>query len=219
MFSSKRKVFWVIIVVATILFLSAIQALVQSQIAIAGSLEATNSHKIYLPLVMRSIPEVDVPSGRWPHSFGQQVNITYKWTGDLTNPYHTWRYSFQYGLNDWNNASTLTAFTYNSSSSNTIDMLYDPNESPGRTWITSVNGVTTKVNAYGNLYWDIHWGYTNHQRRSVAAHEVGHMQSIGHIPRSYSLDALMLEWFYLYELENIYTPQQLDNDFVNQVYR
>lgn len=174
---------------------------------------------IYLPLILKQVPEIDIPSGRWPHVQGQQVSITYKWSGGLTNPYHTWRPAFQSGINDWDNSSTLVNFYFHSGSNNTIDMVYDPNAAQGFTILSWTNGITNWARAYGNLYWDIHWGYTNNQRRSVAEHEVGHMQSIGHIPRSYTLNALMLEWFYLHELANIYTPQDVDIALINQIYQ
>lgn len=177
-----------------------------------------STYCVYLPLIIVQVPEIDIPSGRWPHSYGQQVSITYKWSGDLTNPSHTWRPAFQHGIDDWDNSQTLVNFYFHSGSNNTIDMVYDSDGAPGFTTIVSSNGTTDWAKAYGNLYWDIYWGYTNNQRRSVAEHEIGHMQSIGHIPRSYTLDSLMLEWFYLYELSNIYTPQTIDVDLVNQVY-
>lgn len=79
-------------------------------------------------------------------------------------------------------------------------------------------GITTQVNAFGNLHWDDFWGFTTHQRQNVAEHEVGHMISIGHIPRNYAIDTLMVDESTLEEMEIFYTPQGLDVVLVNQVY-
>lgn len=101
-------------------------------------------------------------------------------------------------------------------------MIYDSLEAAGYTEIGAaiVNGITTTiyVHAYGNLYWDIHDGYTNNQRRAVAEHEIGHMLSIFHIPRSYNVYTLMVESSYLYEMDEIYTPQHDDINLLNRVY-
>lgn len=178
--------------------------------------------QVFLPIVMKSpIPEVDYPGGRWPHTIGQLVDVPYTWSGDLTNPYHTWRPAFQSGINDWNSTTTLAYFHNDTGSSNTIEMFYDPNGPQGKTviYFNPQTGVTSRVNAYGNLYWDIHWGYSNNQRQNVAEHEIGHMLSIGHIPRSYTNDALMVEWSTLEEMNMIFTPQTSDIALVNQVYR
>lgn len=185
-----------------------------------GKIQA--EQRIYLPLVLKRlvmrVPEISVPLSRWPHAPGQQLNLSYKWSGDLTNPSHTWRPAFQGGIDDWNAASTHVRFYYFAFSNNTIDMIYDPNIAQGVTALTTISGVTTQANVYGNLYWDIHWGYSNNQRRAAAAHEIGHVTSIGHIPRSFSLNVLMLEWFYFHELGVVYAPQSIDIALVNQVY-
>lgn len=185
---------------------------------------STESH-IYTPIILQQaggpIPEVDIPPGRWPHSSGQIVSISYKWIGDLTDPTHPWRLAFQSGINDWNSTTTHVVFHYYSESINTINVYRDSNDRRyGKTVIAynEQTGFTVQVNASGNLHWDDILGFTTHQRQNVAEHEVGHMISIGHIPRNFAFDTLMVDESTFEEMEIFYTPQDLDVVLVNQVY-
>ena len=92
-----------------------------------------NDYCVYLPYVGWLVPEIILSPGRWHHTPGQQVNISYKWAGELTNPYHTWRPAFQNGITDWNNSPTLINFYYNSGSNNTINVFIDPERDKGFT--------------------------------------------------------------------------------------
>ncbi len=180
----------------------------------------TQTYHAYLPLVYKQIPEILDHSGRWPHSFEQTTAITYKWVGNLVNPNHNWRMAFASGIDDWNLSPTHVVFLSDSGSSNTIDVVNDASKSAGYCLVDldSSGRIIIRIRAYGNLYWDSTYGYSINQRRSIAAHEIGHMQSIGEIPRSFTTDALMVEWSYLYELENLYSPRAVDIALVNQVY-
>lgn len=220
MFLCKGKLHSIILIAVAFL-LSAIRTFALSYTAVATNSHSVSSNIIYLPMVTNMVPEEDIPEGRWPHTDGNLLSITYKWEGDLTNPYHAWRYSFQHGIDDWSWAGTKIYFVFDSSSNNTIGMKYNPyTDMLGECSIYTANGITTQVEAYGNLYWDLYYGYTNNQRRAVAAHEIGHMQSIGHIPRYYTLNTLMLRSVDVgSELGKIYTPQQVDISLVNQIYR
>ena len=71
----------------------------------------------------------------------------------------------------------------------------------------------------GNIYWDIRDNYTVNQRRGIAAHEVGHGQSIRHIPNDYPHTALMYKFPSLSFFNTTYTPQSPDIALVNQTYR
>lgn len=183
------------------------------------NVEAT-LYKLWLPMIMGTVPEIGV-TFRWYHIVGQPLSITYKWVDELENPNHTWRIAFQQGINNWNSADTLINFYYHSGSMNTIDAIFDQEEyTRGYAILIDENGdhLTDRVEVVGNLYWDIHDGYSNNQRLEVASHEIGHLQSIGHIPRT-EPEALMWEYRYLSEMEYIFSPQPIDVMLVNQVNR
>ena len=173
---------------------------------------------IYLPLVMSSVPEIDAPSGRWPHTYGQPFSVLYKYLDELNDTSHRWRISFVEGISSWNSADTpITLYLY-SQSENTISMVDNPAKPVGFTVWYSANGELLHVDVYGNYYWEDVFQWTDNQRRSIAAHEIGHLQGIGHIPKSYPIPALMYEARTNEEREIYYVPQTPDIALVNQVY-
>lgn len=96
-----------------------------------------NNHCVYLPLVIEQVPEIwpdeILYPPRWPHGLVQSLDISYRWVDELTNPNHTWRYAFQYGIDDWNDVPSNTYFYFDNTSNNTIDMIYDSLKAAGYT--------------------------------------------------------------------------------------
>ena len=99
-----------------------------------------------------------------------------------------------------------------------VIMVDDASEPVGYTvWYVS-NGELLWVEVNGNYYWEDIFDWTTNQRRSIMAHEAGHLQGIGHIPRSYPVPALMYEGRTNDEREIYYFPQSPDILLVNQIY-
>lgn len=182
----------------------------------ANNLEAlTVNSKVFMPMVILSpIPEIDLPPSRWPHYFGQTTTVTHKWDASLP-PYHLWRYAFEQGIDDWNEADTLIYLAYSATSENLIKYEYSapPLEPDSYTIWHIVNGAVTHVTVVGNPYWDLLYGYTNDERQGVCAHEIGHLQLVGHIPQTFLAAALMKPY-----LGNIYSLQAADITLINQAY-
>lgn len=173
---------------------------------------------IYLPLVMGSVPEIDAPSGRWPHTYGQPFSVMYKYLGELDETSHRWRISFVEGISSWNSADTpITLYLY-SQTENKIGMVDDEFEPVGFTLWFSAGDELLWAEVYGNYYWEDVFQWTDNQRRSIAAHEIGHFQGIGHIPRSFPIFSLMYDGMSNYEFELYFIPQTPDIALVNQVY-
>ncbi|MFH1636199.1 MAG: hypothetical protein ABIG63_19600 [Chloroflexota bacterium] len=188
--------------------------------SMAVASDCPDNYCIYLPIVLNSVPEIDVPPCRWPHNSGQNVYISYKWGNRLQISGSLWRNAFEDGIPEWNNAQTLTHFYYSISSDNVINTYNLAGDGRrGKTIISCLGSETVKVDVLGNIYYDIQDGYTVNQRRGIATHEVGHGQSIGHIPNDYPLTALMYKSTPLSFFSTIYTPQSPDIALVNQIYR
>jgi hypothetical protein len=173
----------------------------------------------YLPLLLKfTIPEIEAPSGRWPYSYGQPLPVTYRYLDELNDTSHRWRISFVLGISNWNSAETPIALYLYSQSQNTISMIDDPTKSVGGVTWYSINGVLLHVDIYGNYYWEDVYQWTDNQRQSIATHEVGHLQGVGHIPNSYLPPAIMYDARTNEQREIYYVPQVPDIALVNQVY-
>ncbi|MEA3439248.1 MAG: hypothetical protein U9R58_03110, partial [Chloroflexota bacterium] len=184
---------------------------------------ASEIYKVYLPIVCnraicKSVPEFDLPPNRWPNTPGQPLIIAYKWGAQIS--WHTeWKDAFQAGKSDWSEADTRVEFGYDYASDNFFDVDYDPLLGPGFTIWVIENEVVVKVKSYGNIYHDELENWSSNQRRSIAAHEVGHAQLIGHIPRiGVEGYAVMFSSHPPSEYEWLYSPTNLDIILVNQVY-
>jgi hypothetical protein len=181
----------------------------------ANSPEAlTVISKVFMPMVILSpVPEIDLPANRWPHYFGQITYVTYKWDATLP-PYSQWRYAFEQGISDWNATDTLISLVNSDTSLNVIKYQYfdPPLENSFTVWHIE-NGVVTHVTVIGNPYWDFQTGLTDEERQGDCAHEIGHLQLVGHIPESYLSDALMKP-----DAGVIYSPQYPDINLINQAY-
>jgi hypothetical protein len=188
------------------------------------TLQCPVSNCVYLPLIFNyatpyPIPEIDLPPGRWPHTIGQPLFITYRYLGELNDPSHRWRIAFQWGMTSWNSTDTPIGLYLYSESQNTIGMVYMQTIIyPAYTLWYAPNGVLLRAEVFGNYYWEDYYQWTDNQRRSLAAHEIGHLQGIGHIPRSYLPPALMWSPRFNDEREKYYVPQIPDIALVNQVY-
>ncbi len=190
--------------------------------------DVLTTYKIFIPIVLKNWssipPEVDIPVGRWPHANGSTLSIPFKWGSYLSSRPMTdpWRVAFTNGMVDWE-ASTRADFVSYTNVLSLVDTVFRADvNNPGWTDIFTSNGETLWVETYGNRYWDYYHGYTTDQRRGVAAHEVGHMLSIGHIPRDYSQPTLMPHIIYAYEFPDyhstIYSPQPADIILVDSIY-
>lgn len=180
-------------------------------ISLAVSASPQQNHRIYLPLVIKSVPEVDIPPCRWPHNVGTYTGISYKWGNRLQTPGTLWRIAFESAISDWSGAPTKLYFYY-SSSGTTIFNTYSMQDGRGGYASIACSGsTTTGVSVFGNVYYD---PGNNNIRHAYAGHETGHAQSIGHI--ACCEIALMGN----NPDPNIYfTPQQIDIALVNQIYR
>ena len=173
---------------------------------------------VYFPLIQQSVPEIDVPSGRWLYTFGQPFSVTYKYLDELNDTANRWRIAFAQGVFGWNSVDTpITLYLY-SQSGNTISMVDDSVKPIGFAVLYVADGELFRVNIYGNYYWEGVYQWTDNQRQSIAAHEIGHLQGVGHIPRSYPIPSLMYESRTNEEREIYYLPQVPDIALVNQVY-
>ena len=181
-----------------------------------------NSHKQYLSIIVKGIPEIDAPQGRWPYKPGSPLIITYRYD-DSINTHPEWHAAFWDAREDWDNLNTPTNFDYDANSLNTLGVINNKDEPSGITEWTIQGGVIVSVKVAGNQYWDNYYSYTVNQRRSTAAHEIGHLQGVGHIPRGdpdedHPHEAIMWSWRYLHEKEWLYSPRLYDRNLINQVY-
>ena len=119
------------------------------------------------------------------------IEISWGNHGSLSDNNRDWRTAFNYAIGDWNNTSVPFEFFYLAGSENWIDAQYLPDVQK------------------------IAWAW---KRRSIAAHEVGHMHAIGHIPFGYPKDVLMRDGRTNEERERIISPQEDDIYLINQVY-
>lgn len=198
------------------------EARFSSKYGMAVTSECPDNYCIYLPIVSKEVPEIDVPSCRWPHNSGQNLYISYKWGDRLQSPSTLWCNAFEDGIPEWHNAPTLTRFYYTIWSDNEINTYVQAGDGRrGYTVISCLGSETIEVEILGNIYYDQQAGwYTVNQRRGIATHEVGHGQSIGHIPNYYPYTALMYKGEVpLSFWSTTYTPQSPDIMLVNQVYR
>jgi hypothetical protein len=192
----------------------------QSQEHLEGAYQCLSGHCVYLPLLMNSVPEVDIPECRWLYIPGQLFFISYKWGNRLQSPGTLWRNAFESGISSWNNSLIMAYYYFDNSSGNIINTYDDDSPTRGITNITCIvpEGTTVSVEIMGNIYWDIINDYTVNQRQGIAAHEVGHGISIGHIPADYPIDALMYDVTPLEYFSSIFVPQLPDIWLVNHVY-
>ena len=174
---------------------------------------------IFLPLILNGIPEVDLPPRRWDHTPGQPLGVTYKYLGELNDTSHVWRLAFAQGAFTWNNTGTLVTLYLYGESENTIAMDDDQAMPIGYSvWVYTQGTNEIRVEVYGNYFWDNFFQWTENQRRSIASHELGHLQLLGHIPTSYSTPSLMYNQRTNEDREIYYVPQPPDISLVNQVY-
>jgi hypothetical protein len=184
--------------------------------------QQTQSHRVYLNIIYNGVAEIEAPSGRWPHSQGNPLYISYCWD-DSINTHPEWHAAFWDAREDWDNLNTPINFYYDANSQNKFGVVNDKNEDPGYTqwWIQGEKII--KAEAYGNQYWDNHWSFTVSQRRGTAAHEIGHYQGVGHIPRGDVTEynpheAIMWDAIMVHEKEWLYSPRPYDSALINQVY-
>jgi hypothetical protein len=171
-------------------------------------MQCPTPHCVYLPLIVVAVPEIDVPSCRWPHISGYGLHVGYKWGDRLQSPGSLWRNAFEDGLLEWNDTPTLVSYYYINT--------YDADDDRRGLTILGCQGETTiLIEAYGNIFYDIGDNYTVIQRRGIATHELGHGFSVGHIPIDM---ALLYHETPLSFFDTIYVPQPLDILLMNQVY-
>jgi hypothetical protein len=174
------------------------------------SLLQSQNYQIYLPIIMKPVPEYDVPPCRWPHTYGGYDARYYKWGNYLQTPGTAWRNAFESAIIDWNNAPTKLTFLYSINGSIMINLYYQQDGLGG--YAVPLCGETNTIGYYvfGNGLTDT--GNPN-IRHSTAGHELGHSLGIGHIS-GYDI-ALM---GYNPDPNIYYTPQPIDIALVNQVY-
>jgi hypothetical protein len=170
-------------------------------------------HFSYLSLVMRAVPEIDIPPCRWPHTIGSFTAINYQWGSNLQNPGTLWRTAFESAIVDWNwsYASIKLYFVYSTTGSIIFDTYTLQDNLGGYAAIACSGSTTTGVGVYGNILYDTG---NNNARHSTAGHETGHSLSIGHIPGN--IIALM---GYNPDPTIYFAPQPIDAALVNQIYR
>ncbi len=174
---------------------------------------ATTTVTILQPTINGSITEVEYPGCRWPHTSGQYFGINYRW-GDYIASGTAWRTAFEGGLTDWNFSDTKPYFQYTPTGSVLIDTIYERNGSDGSTQASCSGSITVGYDVKGNTYYDINFNNLNtNSRHAVAAHELGHAQSLGHIS-----DLVLAILGTNPNPSTYYVPQQADKGFVNQVY-
>jgi hypothetical protein len=168
-------------------------------------------HRIYLPLVIKFVPEVDIPPCRWPHTAGTYTGIAYKWGDRLQTPGTLWRNAFEAAISDWSGSPTKLYFYYSSNGSTIFNTYYADDNYGGYAAITCSGSATVGVDVFGNVFND---PGDDDIRHAYAGHETGHSQSIGHI----SSDEIALMG-YNPDPSVYFTPQQIDIALVNQIYR
>lgn len=170
------------------------------------------NHYVYLPIVIKSIPEIDLPSCRWYKPNNSGLGIPYYWGNTLQTPGTPWRIAFETAILDWNLAPTNLYFYYYEDgfvTFNTYSLAEDPFY--GYAQISCFDGYTRSVDVFGNLAHDT--GNISF-RHGTAGHETGHAQSIGHI----SAIEIALMNKEIIDPYNIFTPQLSDIQLVNQIY-
>lgn len=175
------------------------------------SASMNQEYRIYLPIVFKSVIEIDIPPCRWPDVVGSYTGIAYKWDDRLQTPGSLWRNAFEAAISDWSSAPTKLYF-YSSSNGSTVFNTYNIQDGRGGyTIITCIGSETVGVNVFGNVYYD---PGNDNIRHAYAGHETGHAQSIGHI----SSNEISLMG-YNPDPNMYYMPQQIDVALVNQIYR
>jgi len=73
--------------------------------------DITLFYSMYLPYLIKPVPEIDYPPNRWPHNTNQTTTVTYIWKDNIII-YPTWYDAFDQGLDSWDAADTLINFDY-----------------------------------------------------------------------------------------------------------
>ncbi len=170
-----------------------------------------STNQIYLPLVVRSIREIDVAC-RWSHQPAITTYVTYKWGDRLQTPGTLYRNAFQSSITDWNSISTKMRLSYSSSGNVSFNTYSSQDGRAGVTYSYCDGQLLTSAEVLANIYYDS--GRTNNSRRSITGHEMGHGLGLGHIPEDEGI-ALM---GYNPDRNIYYVPQSLDIGLMNQVY-
>lgn len=129
-------------------------------------------YRIYLPSVIESVHEVDIPPCRWPHNVGTYTGISYKWGDGLQTPGTLWRNAFESAISDWTYyASTKLYFYYSSGGTTVFNTYYLQDGLGGYAAIACSGSITVGVNVFGNVYYD---PGDDNIRHATAGHETGH---------------------------------------------
>ncbi|MGB8955533.1 MAG: matrixin family metalloprotease [Tumebacillaceae bacterium] len=147
----------------------------------------------------------------YPYWWQNGGAVSYKWGSNLTATGTIIRSGFENAIFDWNGTPTRVAFTYNSSSPNTLDSVNQP-ESSDYGWCyvyyngTAITSFVAQVNSGASNI------TINNVARSAAGHELGHSLGLDHTNVYYSLMNPNRS------RSSIYTPQTDDINGLNQRY-
>lgn len=166
---------------------------------------------VYLPLIVRSIREIDVAC-RWSHQPATTTYVTYRWGDRLQTPGTLYRNAFQSSVMDWNSILTKMRLSFSSTGDIELNTYSSQDGRAGVTRLYCDGQLLTSAEVLANIYYES--GRTNNSRRAITGHELGHGLGLGHIPEEEGI-ALM---GYNPDSNVYYTPQNLDIGLMNQVY-
>lgn len=209
--SKKRTIS--LIIVALILGISLITVKDLRFPAVARSVPSSQgqTNQVYLPLIVRSIREIDVAC-RWSHQPAITTYVTYKWGDHLQTSGTLYRNAFESSVVDWNSISTKMRLSYSSSGNVGFNTYRSQDGRAGVTHRYCDGQLLASAEVLANIYYES--GRTNNSRRALTGHEMGHGLGLGHIPEDEGI-ALM---GYNPDPNVYYVPQNLDIELMSQVY-
>lgn len=138
---SKVQFIWKSIGTLSLIAATVLTGTVSAKVLPKNNLQI-QSHQVYLPLIMRTIPEIDSPPCRWPHTIGQNTYISYRYGSNLQTPGTLYRNAFNSSLVDWGSVPTYVRFYYSTAGSVTLDTYWAQDNRAGYAQ-PYCNGITT----------------------------------------------------------------------------